>query len=78
MIKDIAGDNEALAEKYRNFSIEDLETVIETQEITREAQGLTSQQQQEMQGNEGSHGNNEGDGEYSWEEFEEDFKASGL
>ena len=76
LIKEIAGDNKTLAEKYENFSIEDLETVKETQNITREAQGITTQQQGEIQGNEGDLDNDEG--EYSWEEFEEDFEASGL
>lgn len=78
LIKEIAGDNKALAEKYKDFSVEALETVKETQNITREAQGITTQQQGEMQGQEGGSDNDSGEGEYSWDEFEEDFKASGL
>lgn len=76
MIKVIAGDDKTLAERYANFSIEDLETVIETQNISRPPQGITSQQQGDIQGDEDEHGSD--DEEYSWEEFEEDFKASGL
>ena len=76
LIQEIAGDNKNLAEKYENFSVEDLKTVIETQKITREAQGVTSQQQRDLQGNDGE--GDVDDDEYSWEEFEEDFKASGL
>ena len=78
LIKEIAGDNKVLAEKYENFSIEDLETVRETQNITREAQGITSQQQGDIQGGFGDVGSDDDEGEYSWEEFEEDFIASGL
>ena len=77
MIKEIAGDNKALAEKYEDFSIDDLETVLETQKITREAQGITKQQQQIIQG--GADPNESGgEDEYTWDDFEEDFKASGL
>lgn len=78
LINEIAGDNKALVEKYKDFSVEALETVKETQNITREAQGITTQQQGEIQGQESGSGSDEGDGEYSWDEFEEDFKASGL
>lgn len=75
LVEKIVGKDSNLAKKYDGFSIEQLDTIIETKSISRAGQGVTPQNAQVDQGDKVPA--DEGD-EYSWEEFEADFKASGL
>lgn len=75
LVEKIVGKDSNLAKKYDGFSIEQLDTIIETKSISRAGQGITPQNTQVDPGDKVPA--DEGD-EYSWEEFEADFKASGL
>lgn len=75
LVEKIVGKDSNLAKKYDGFSVEQLDTIIETKSISRAGQGVTPQNAQVDQGDKVPA--DEGD-EYSWEEFEADFKASGL
>lgn len=75
LVEKIVGKDSNLAKKYDGFSIEQLDTIIETKSVSRAGQGITPQNTQVDPGDKVPA--DEGD-EYSWEEFEADFKASGL
>lgn len=77
LIDSIAGDDKKLAEKYRSFSIKDLETVRESIKVSSPQRGVTPNEVEVDDGNDPVDDSNQEE-EYTDEMFEADFKASGL
>lgn len=75
LVEKIVGKDSNLAKKYDGFSIEQLNTIIETKSVSRAGQGVTPR---DVLTDQGDNVPADEDDEYSWEEFEADFKASGL
>jgi len=76
LIHQLVGDNDAEAKKFKDYSIEQLETTVELLQGQKGAKGITPQTTHTDDGND----YHEDDDEdiYTDEQFEEDFKASGL
>lgn len=75
LVEKIVGKDSNLAKKYDGFSIEQLNTIIETKSVSHAGQGVTPR---DVLTDQGDNVPADEDDEYSWEEFEADFKASGL
>ena len=77
LIHQIVGDNPNEAEKFKDFSIEQLENTVELLKGKKGAKGITPQTHKVDDGNNPSD-DEEVEEEYTDEQFEEDFKNSGL
>ena len=78
LIHQIVGDNQAEADKFKDYSVEQLQTTVDLLKGQKGSKGITPQTHRVDDGNNPS---NEDDGEeeeYTDEMFEEDFRNSGL
>jgi len=79
LIHQIVGKNKKEAEKFKNYSIEQLKTTVELLEGKKTGKGITPQTNPTDDGNDVDLSDEVKDeGEYTDEQFEEDFKNSGL
>lgn len=78
LIYQIVGDNESEAKKFKDYSIEQLETTIGLLQGQKGSKGITPQNHHVDDGNDPSNVDNGDEEEYTDEMFEEDFKNSGL
>ena len=76
LIHQLVGDNDAEAKKFEDYSIEQLETTVELLQGQKGAKGITPQTTHTDDGNDYQEEVDED--VYTDEQFEEDFKASGL
>lgn len=77
LIHQICGSDSNKAEKFKNYSIEQLETTLELVQTQKGGKGVTPQNHKVDDGNDPS--SNEGEEDvYTDEMFEADFEASGL
>ena len=76
LIYKLVGDNEAEAKKFKDYSVEQLETTVELLQGQKGAKGVTPQTTHTDDGNDYQEEVDED--VYTDEQFEEDFKASGL
>lgn len=76
LIYQLVGDNEAEAKKFKDYSVEQLETTVELLQGQKGAKGVTPQTTHTDDGNDYQEEVDED--VYTDEQFEEDFKASGL
>ena len=77
LIHSIVGDDPKRAEKFKDYSIEQLETTVELLKGTKSVKGITPQTTSVDDGNDPSP-DEDGEEEYTDEQFKEDFKNSGL
>lgn len=77
LIHQLVGDNEAEAEKFRHMSVEDLENIVSLNQGQKGGKGITPHTQRVDDGNDPAH-EEEDEDVYTDEQFEEDFKNSGL
>ena len=76
LIKQLAGDNTELAKEYDGFSTENLRVVLKNQQMNNHSgRGITNNQ---TIINNGENPNPQNEEEYSWDDFDKDFLASGL
>lgn len=78
LIYQIVGDNSTEAEKFKDYSIEQLETTVGLLQGQKKGKGITPQTNPVDDGNDPSDEDNDDEEEYTDEMFEEDFKNSGL
>ena len=78
LIYQIVGDNKVEAEKFKDYSVEQLETTVDLLKGQKGAKGITPQNHPVDDGNNPSETNTGDEEEYTDEMFEEDFKNSGL
>ena len=78
LIYQIVGDNTAEAEKFKDYSIEQLETTVSLLQGQKKGKGITPQNHRVDDGNDPSEVDDGEEEEYTDEMFEEDFKNSGL
>lgn len=76
LIYQLVGDNKSEADKFKDYSIEQLETTLSLVQGNKGAKGITPQTTSVDDGNNPPVEDNEE--EYTEEQFEEDFKNSGL
>ena len=76
LIHQIVGDNQSEADKFKDYSIEQLETTVSLLKGVKGKKGITPQDTHVDDGND--YVPETDDEEYTDEEFEADFKASGL
>ena len=76
LIHQLVGDNDAEAQKFKDYSIEQLETTVELLQGQKGAKGITPQTTHTDDGND--YHEDVDEDIYTDEQFEEDFKASGL
>ena len=76
LIHQIVGDNQSEANKFKDYSIEQLETTVSLLKGVKGKKGITPQDTHVDDGND--YVPETDDKEYTDEEFEADFKASGL
>ena len=77
LIHQIVGDNKAEAKKFENYTVDQLQTTVDLLKGQKGSKGITPQDTHVDDGNDPSI-EDEGDEEYTDEQFEEDFKNSGL
>ena len=79
LIYQIVGSNKKEAEKFKDYSIEQLKTTIDLLEVKKQGKGITPKTNHTDDGNDADL-SDDGDEEevYTDEQFEEDFKNSGL
>lgn len=78
LIYQICGDNSVEADKFKDYSIEQLETTIELLKGSKASKGITPQTYPTDDGNDPSNDEDNNEDVYTDEQFEEDFKNSGL
>lgn len=78
LIYQIVGDNSTEAEKFKDYSIEQLETTVGLLQGQKKGKGITPQTNHVDDGNDPSDEEDGEEEEYTDEQFEEDFKNSGL
>lgn len=76
LIHTLVGDNDAEAKKFKDYSIEQLENTVELLQGYKGGKGITPQTTHVDDGND--YQEEVDDDVYTDEQFEEDFKASGL
>lgn len=77
LIYQIVGDDKKLTDKFKDYSIEQLETTLSLMSGENRGKGITPKTNHTDDGNDPSNDNDEVE-EYTDEMFEEDFKNSGL
>lgn len=77
LIYQIVGDDKKLTDKFKDYSIEQLETTLSLMSGEKRGKGITPKTNHTDDGNDPSNDNDEVE-EYTDEMFEEDFKNSGL
>ncbi len=77
LIHKIVGNNKSEAEKFKNYSIEQLETTVDLLKGQKGGKGITPQTNPTDDGNDPTPHEEEED-VYTDEQFEKDFEASGL
>lgn len=75
LIQQIVGDDDKLADEYKSFSVEHLETVLKTRKTSTPVRGVTPE---DYPTDKGGDVIEDGEEEYTDEMFEKDFAASGL
>lgn len=78
LIHKISNGNKKIAKKYENFSVEDLEVVLETMTGTKGSKGISPQDVHVDDGNDPSDDGEGEEEEYTDEMFEKEFAESGL
>ena len=78
LIHQIVGDNQSEAVKFKDYSIEQLETTVSLLKGVKGKKGITPQNHHVDDGNDPSVSDGEDEDVYTDEMFEEDFKNSGL
>ena len=79
LIFQIVGKNKKEAEKYADFTVDQLKTTVELLKVKQGGKGVTPHDIEVDDGNNPNPHNEEGnEDEYTDEMFEEEFKASGL
>lgn len=79
LIHQLVGSNKKEAEKFADYSVEQLKTTVEFLKGKKGGKGVTPQKTEVDDGNTPNPSNNEGgEEEYTDEMFEKEFKASGL
>ena len=78
LIFQLVGKDSKKAERFKNYSIEQLEDTIDLLKAKKTGKGITPQKTHVDQGDDPDNRENEEEDVYTDEQFEEDFKASGL
>ena len=78
LIFQLVGKDSKKAERFKNYSIEQLEDTIDLLKAKKTGKGITPQKTHVDQGDDPDNGDNKEEDVYTDEQFEEDFKASGL
>ena len=78
LIYQIVGDNKSEADKFKDYTVEQLQTTVDLLKGQKGSKGITPQNHPVDDGNNPSDVDNGDDEEYTDEMFEEDFKNSGL
>lgn len=77
LLYQICGDNESEKEKFKHMSVDDLENIVSLSQGSKGSKGITPQDTHVDDGNDPSE-DDDVEEEYTDEQFEEDFKNSGL
>lgn len=77
LLYQICGDNESEKEKFKHMSVDDLENIVSLDQGSKGSKGITPQDTHVDDGNDPSE-DDDVEEEYTDEQFEEDFKNSGL
>ena len=78
LIYQIVGDDKAKAEKFKDYTIEQLENTVDLLKAKKGGKGITPQNHKIDDGNDPDNDDDEDEDVYTDEQFEEDFKNSGL
>ena len=78
LIFQLVGKDSKKAERFKNYSIEQLEDTIDLLKVKKTGKGITPKTTHTDDGNDPNVEDNTEEDVYTDEQFEEDFKASGL